>query len=424
MSLASRFTVLPVKRLQVSEFIETYHYLASTPGASYYFAAFDNATGHVVGAVTYSQGRGDKYFNTDPDGRNIELSRLVLRPVGVDGKNTKNLASYLMSQSMKILKECSDLRYIFTMSDPSLYSGSVYKSVGFTMLPLKASERTGKTTFDILLDGVPVKGRSITNVFSTFVEESESEKKKRGKHKPSVKILSLADIFARYGDRIKLVPAGQYKRVWIYRLWPKDKTAENKSRLTLQRTRREAYAAKVKRGEEAGLNLCEVIAQMQKATVKDYSKRKVGGAGGGHRMSAAIKTKTVETKRQGRDVSDAEAVGISKGTRKEATLITELAEKKEITRDQKELLLSMLTLSIFDRAKIQEAVAQSEDLSAFRNILSALGVKDVSPANIKQFFNALVPIEEQNFRKEVMAVRNLRDLAGASALLRLSQHSD
>ena len=115
------------------DFIKQYHYLGDAKFFSMYqFGLFMIKTKELVGCATYSLPQGTcslkGWFGIEDNGCKevVELSRLCLHPT----LNGTNATSYLLSNSMKMLKPYG-VRAIITLADSSRHIGSIYQVCNF-----------------------------------------------------------------------------------------------------------------------------------------------------------------------------------------------------------------------------------------------------------------------------------------------------
>ena len=126
------FTLSPIHKSDAYDFIRQYHYLGDAKFFSQYnFGLFLKDTNIMVGVATYSAPQGGNslqgWFKLSNDDTTIvELSRLCVLPV----LNGSNATSYLLSNSMKMLKK-SGTRAVITLADSSRHVGSIYQVCNF-----------------------------------------------------------------------------------------------------------------------------------------------------------------------------------------------------------------------------------------------------------------------------------------------------
>jgi len=132
--------VKPITRLDCAPFIIGIHYAKRWPSISYAFGLFygDN----IEGCVTYGTppssplriGIAGEYYSKNV----IELNRLVLK------RNNKNDASFLISKSMKLLKEKGNF-IVISFADTSIgHTGKVYQASSFDYYGLSAKRTDWK----------------------------------------------------------------------------------------------------------------------------------------------------------------------------------------------------------------------------------------------------------------------------------------
>lgn len=114
-------------------FVRKYHYLGDAKFFSMYqFGLFLRDNNELVGCATYSLPQGTcslkGWFGIEDNGCKevVELSRLCMNP----NLNGTNATSYLLSNSMKMLKPYG-VRAIITLADSSRHIGSIYQVCNF-----------------------------------------------------------------------------------------------------------------------------------------------------------------------------------------------------------------------------------------------------------------------------------------------------
>ena len=126
------FTLSPIHKTDAYEFIRQYHYLGEAKFFSQYnFGLFIKDTNILIGVSTFSAPQGGNtlqgWFNLSNDDTSIvELSRLCVLPF----LNGSNATSYLLSNSMKLLKK-KGIRAVITLADSSRHVGSIYQVCNF-----------------------------------------------------------------------------------------------------------------------------------------------------------------------------------------------------------------------------------------------------------------------------------------------------
>lgn len=127
------FSIKEISKKKGYDFIKKYHYLKDAK----YFSMYDYGLfieNNLVGVATFSTPQGNVALKgwfgiTDNSTKNIlELSRLCILP----SLNGSNATSYLLSNSMKLLKKDYKIRAIITLADSSRHVGSIYQVCNFT----------------------------------------------------------------------------------------------------------------------------------------------------------------------------------------------------------------------------------------------------------------------------------------------------
>lgn len=126
------FIIEEISKTEGYEFIKKYHYLKDAK----YFSSFDYGLfmdGELVGVATFSLPQGTAtlkgWFGLSNTTKDIlELSRLCVLP----SLNGSNATSYLLSKSMKKLKNNHNIRAVITLADTSRHVGSIYQVCNFT----------------------------------------------------------------------------------------------------------------------------------------------------------------------------------------------------------------------------------------------------------------------------------------------------
>lgn len=129
------FVVLPCERIEIKEFIETYHYSKSINGlhSSFCFKLIHKTK--IIGALIYGKlGMANvwkKYGKYEFEV--IELNRLCC----IDD-TPKNTESYFISKTIKWLKNNTKIKTIISYADPEynhsgiIYRATHFKHIGFT----------------------------------------------------------------------------------------------------------------------------------------------------------------------------------------------------------------------------------------------------------------------------------------------------
>ena len=124
------FAILEISKSIAYEFVKEYHYLKDAK----FFAQYSYGLwldGELVGVATYSAPQGTTalkgWFGLPNQDRTVvELSRLCMLPQ----LNNTNASSYLLGNSMKMLKE-HGVKAVITLADSSRHIGSIYQVCNF-----------------------------------------------------------------------------------------------------------------------------------------------------------------------------------------------------------------------------------------------------------------------------------------------------
>ena len=143
------FKIREISKSIAYNFISEYHYL----GKAKFFAMFSYGLFYdmeLVGVATFSSPQGNValkgWFGLDnTDMSVLELSRLCLLPE----LNGTNATSFLLGNSMKLLKRNHNIRAVITLADDSRHVGSIYQVCNFNYYGLS----TPKSDFFRASDG-------------------------------------------------------------------------------------------------------------------------------------------------------------------------------------------------------------------------------------------------------------------------------
>lgn len=143
------FKIREISKPIAYNFISEYHYL----GKAKFFSIFSYGVFYgmeLVGVATYSSPQGNValkgWFGLNNDDMSVlELSRLCLLPE----LNGTNATSFLLGNSMKLLKRDHNIRAVITLADDSRHVGSIYQVCNFTYYGLS----TPKSDFFRASDG-------------------------------------------------------------------------------------------------------------------------------------------------------------------------------------------------------------------------------------------------------------------------------
>lgn len=124
------FVILEISKKVAYDFVRQYHYLQDAK----FFSCYSYGLwldGELVGVATFSNPQGNSSLkgwfglpNTDKSV--LELSRLCLLP----SLNNTNAASYLLGNSLKLLKQ-EGIRAVITLADSTRHIGSIYQVCNF-----------------------------------------------------------------------------------------------------------------------------------------------------------------------------------------------------------------------------------------------------------------------------------------------------
>jgi len=127
----SIFSLSLVSKSEAYNFVKKHHYLKDAKFFCVYAVGmfFNN---EMVGVATFSNPQGIStlkgWFGLTNDCKDVlELSRLCLMPI----LNGTNATSYLLSNSLKILKKENGIRAVITLADDDRHVGSIYQVCNF-----------------------------------------------------------------------------------------------------------------------------------------------------------------------------------------------------------------------------------------------------------------------------------------------------
>lgn len=143
----SLFSLSVISKTDAYNFVKKYHYLKDAKFFCVYAVGMF-FKGEVVGVATFSNPQGISalkgWFGLTNDCKDVlELSRLCLIPV----LNGTNASSFLLSNSLKILKKCAGIRAVITLADDDRHVGSIYQVCNFKYYGL-TDKKTDFYTFD------------------------------------------------------------------------------------------------------------------------------------------------------------------------------------------------------------------------------------------------------------------------------------
>ena len=125
------FELKEISQREARTLVNKYHYLKGKRFMSTYnIGMYHNL--ELVGVASYRLPQGDValkgWFGLDNSTKDIlELSRLVVRP----DLNGTNATSFLLSNSIKLLKRKYKIRAVITLADASRHVGSIYQVCNF-----------------------------------------------------------------------------------------------------------------------------------------------------------------------------------------------------------------------------------------------------------------------------------------------------
>lgn len=125
------FRISEIPKNTAYNFVSQYHYL----GKAKFFAIFSYGLFYehdLIGVATFSNPQGNValkgWFGLENTDQSVlELSRLCLLPE----LNGTNATSYLLGNSMKMLKKDHKIRAVITLADDSRHVGSIYQVCNF-----------------------------------------------------------------------------------------------------------------------------------------------------------------------------------------------------------------------------------------------------------------------------------------------------
>jgi hypothetical protein len=127
------FTIGKIDKSVAYDFVRKYHYLGDAKFFSKIaYGLFHKETGELLGAATFSNPQGNVALKgwfglPNSDQSVVELSRLVVLPQ----LNGTNATSYLLGNSLKLLKRDDGIRAVITLADDSRHIGSIYQVCNF-----------------------------------------------------------------------------------------------------------------------------------------------------------------------------------------------------------------------------------------------------------------------------------------------------
>ena len=143
----SLFSLSVISKTDAYNFVKKYHYLKDAKFFCVYAVGMF-FKGEIVGVATFSNPQGISalkgWFGLTNDCKDVlELSRLCLIPA----LNGTNASSFLLSNSLKILKKCAGIRAVITLADDDRHVGSIYQVCNFKYYGL-TDKKTDFYTFD------------------------------------------------------------------------------------------------------------------------------------------------------------------------------------------------------------------------------------------------------------------------------------
>ena len=143
----SLFSLSVVSKTDAYNFVKNYHYLKDAKFFCVHAVGMF-FKGEMVGVATFSNPQGISalkgWFGLSNDCKDIlELSRLCVIPT----LNGTNASSFLLSNSLKILKKFAGIRAVITLADDDRHVGSIYQVCNFKYYGL-TDKKTDFYTFD------------------------------------------------------------------------------------------------------------------------------------------------------------------------------------------------------------------------------------------------------------------------------------
>lgn len=125
------FQIMEISKPLAYDFVREYHYLGNAEFfAKYAFGLW--LDGELVGVAAYSNPQGTSalkgWFGLDNEDQSVlELTRLCMLPP----LNHTNATSYLLSNSIRILRNVYGIKAVITLADASRHIGSIYQVCNF-----------------------------------------------------------------------------------------------------------------------------------------------------------------------------------------------------------------------------------------------------------------------------------------------------
>tara|TARA_R100000742_G_C4230194_1_gene51953 strand:+ start:57 stop:704 length:648 start_codon:yes stop_codon:yes gene_type:complete len=138
MSIKDKYYVQSIKKHETHEWLLHKHYLKRLPSISYCFGIFKN---DLIGVITFGTSANYMFNNGKCIFNDYEVYTIELNRLCVDDGLPKNVLSFFVSQSLKMLpKPCC----IFSYADPNQnHHGYIYQATNW----LYTGRSTGKTRY-------------------------------------------------------------------------------------------------------------------------------------------------------------------------------------------------------------------------------------------------------------------------------------
>lgn len=156
----SIFKITKIDKSIAYDFVKEYHYLGDAKFFSKIaYGIYHKESDTLLGVSTFSNPQGNVALKgwfglPNSDQTVLELSRLVVLPE----LNGTNVTSFLLGNSLKLLKKNENIRAVITLADDSRHIGSIYQVCNFTYYGL-TNKKTDFYSYD---DGGKVNPRGST----------------------------------------------------------------------------------------------------------------------------------------------------------------------------------------------------------------------------------------------------------------------
>ena len=150
-SLKKNYHILKISRNTAKILLDKYHYLHEEGNfrSGINFGLFENQTNLLIGVIVFHTNsakgiiKGCFGINSFKLDGFYELGRLCMNP----HKHVKNLTSYFLGNSIKLLRKIRDVKCILTYADKDYHVGYVYQACNFLFTGLSA-DRVDKISSD------------------------------------------------------------------------------------------------------------------------------------------------------------------------------------------------------------------------------------------------------------------------------------